>query len=416
MPSWEIDHIDHDLSTVIHTFKPVNLSFNQRINDIGDITYEIPRQVTDINTDLPIWSDIREIGTLSGAGIGEYRSGYRLRRDDLVIQEGFITSRGGAWGSDTMSIGGKQYAHYLERRIFPFDPRPDPSPYGHISDFVINTPTGSGVVYQVSDTEIMTILAAILSVVAPMANTMPFTFSLTDTGITIDYDLDMGDTSTLMDLITTLAEQEPGFDWEMSNDRQFITYYPKKYGTPGGIVADPSTVIWTFDDTGWDGINDTDTCPNAAMGISFVSTGPGGTRVLGLGSGLSTQAGVGLGYEAAQEQFWLLEDVKQYGNISSPGQLRKLVQADLSLDVQPIHEISVDLNANLLDGFWTTFFPGLAIYLKCQLGWHTIDSPHQILEMECKISNQGDERVTLNVNQIYDTTGLTGFDGFTGLG
>lgn len=407
MATWLVDHLDHDFS-VMHTFAPENLSFNQRINDISDINYEISRTALDISGD-PVWPLILSQTSVAGQGIGEYRSGYRLRRDEQIIQEGLITSRGGNWGDDHMAIGGKQYAHYLERRMFPFDPRPD-----HVNDWLIATGNDSGVTYMVSAADPATILMDIFNLMFPMLYSMPMAYFLVYTGYTTDYQLSLGDTTTLKDIIDGLAQQEPGFDWEMGNDGFFQNYAPKKYGTPGGIVADPSSVIWTFDDTDWDGINDTITCPNGCTGISFVSTGPGGTRILGLGAGLSTQIGKGIGYENAQQQFWLLEDSRQYGNITGRAQINSLTQSDLSLDVNPIHEISVDLNPNAMDNFWTTFYAGLAIYLKCHLGWHTIDSPHQIMEMACTVSNQGDEHVTLKTNQIYDTTGLTGADGYFG--
>ncbi len=59
------------------------------------------------------------------------------------------------------------------------------------------------------------------------------------------------------------------------------------------------------------------------------------------------------------------------------------------------------------DGFfWTTFKPGRAIWIDLQLVAHHIDSAHHIVAMDCKVDANGVAGVSLEENQIYDTSGL----------
>ena len=397
---WFIDFLDHDLATVIATFQPEQLHFVNRISDICDSDWQISRTAVDSTTGNPLWPTLKSFSSITGAGIGPYRSGYSIRKDTNVLQQGLITSMGGAWGQDYMSMAGKDYLHSLQRRIWPFDPA---NPTTYIAG---PGPFTSGTSYDQLGVDLADIVQAMLDMVLSLGDSVPLTYTLPPTGIVIDYQANLADTTYIFDAIQTLGQQEPGFDFEVTPDLQFHMYAPKKYGTPAGIVsAGESGCVYVVDDSS------PTTYPNGLQSLTFTNTGPGGTHILGTGAGLSTELGVALNYIAAQDIYWRLDNPIDYGDITSPSMLLALAQADLSLGVNPIHEISIVVDANQIAGFWTSVFAGLALYLKLDLGWHMMDSPHQILEMDATINTEGDEIVTLNLNQIYDTSGLTGVAG-----
>lgn len=390
---WYIDHLDHDFN-VFQTIRPENLHFTLRESDVSTISYEISRNADDIYGDRAWFKN-----SDGSAFIAPKRTGFRLRYGTIVILEGEHADPGNnyEWGSEVLSVAGKNYTNYLTERHFPFDPR-----LGHINDFVVGgSPTG--VAYQVTSTDLRDIAADLFDAIFSRPHSLPISRSLGPlTGIAINYRLDLADTTMYFDLLTSLSQQYPGFEFEVNNNRVLKLYSPKRYGRPEDVVALPGFYcIWDFDDRNPE-------FPNGLETLSFGNTGPEQTHLYGSGAGLSGQLGVALDYEHGMEVFGRRDGTKDYGDVTHRPALVNLVQGDLSFGLNPVHEIPIGVIPDEIPDFWLIFKPGEAVYIHLDLEWHLIDSPHEIIEMDCTISDQGDQHVQLSLNQIYDTTGLTG--------
>lgn len=329
---------------------------------------------------------------------------------------------GGQWGSSFMSVGGKDWLHYFERRVFPFDGR-DPNRY----DNVIGTPPTS-LSYQIAATAGASarpeqIAVTVINHILAIPYSLPLTFvgahPSSNTGDPIDYQLSLADTTSLKAIVDGLAELQStaalqGFDYWITPGREFRYLVPTAYGNPTTLVANGETVFsgYVFGDDHVSAVLDLTTNQTNVQytidDLTFTNTGPGGTHVKAFGAGVGHNLAWTIGYTLGEQTFWRLDDTKNYGTLTTLSQLQELAQAQLSFDLNPIHEISLTIDANDGSIDYTQLRPGMAIYLKLDLGWHMIDSPHQVTSMSYRQSDSGRELITLGLNQIYDISGLTG--------
>lgn len=386
---WYIDHLDHTLAP-FQTFRPENLHFIWRESDVSDIDYEISRSAVD-TFGFRIWSP---------DFIAPWRTGWRLRIGNRILLEGVHYEPGIqlTLGGESMAVSGKDYTVYYNHRHFPFDGRD-----GHRNDFVIGTPAG-GLAYEVADTDIADIIEAINDKIQSRDYSLPISFTPSGpVGIAIDYTLALGDTSMFLSLLQGWAGIYPGFEFEVTKDRELKLYSPKIYGDPDALIADPdSFVVYTFSDDIAGSLDPIDS-------LTFGNNGPKYTHVLGQGAGLVNQVAYALDYVAGMEQFWRIDGVEDYGNVTSQGEVNKRTISDLSFGLNPVHEISLVIRPDAIPNFWRDWKPGKAIYLKIDLDAHQLDSPHEIVEMDVTPSNEGNTLVTLGLNQIYSVP-----DGFVG--
>lgn len=399
---WYIDHLDHDFN-VFQTIRPENLHFTLRESDISTISYEISRNANDIYGDRAWFKN-----SDGSAFIAPKRTGFRLRYGIDVILEGEHADPGTnyEWGSEVLAVAGKSYTNYLNERHFPFDPRP-----GHRNDYVL-TPGVGGVNYQAgTPTDVRDIVAALFDAIFTQPYSLPLTRNLGPlTGIKIKYRLDLADTTMFFDLLKSLSQQYPGFEFEVTNNRVLKLYSPKYYGTPDNAVALPGYwCIWDFDDRNVD-------FPNGLETLSFTNTGPEQTHLFGTGAGLAGQLGVALDYVPGMAKFWRRDGVKDYGDITNRAALEGQAQGDLSFGLNPVHEIPISVLPDEIPDFWKIFKPGVAVYIHLDLEWHQIDSPHEVVEIDCTVSTEGEQHVQLGLNQIYSTTGLSQGGGGSGGG
>lgn len=390
---WYIDHLDHDFN-VFQTIRPEGLHFTLRESDTSTIDYEISKWATDVYGDRTWYKN--------GDGssfIAPWRTGFSLRYGTTKVMEGFHNDPGlqHEWGSEVLSVAGVDYTGYLARRHFPFDPRD-----GHLHDFDPDIPQVGGLQYQIANGDVSTILDDILSVVFGMAGSPGLTWTFAPTGILQNFEMDLGDETDMLAFIQQFVNGEPGIEFDVTPDREIEIATPKFYGRPEDVVLDPDLYVsHRFDDTvdgGLDGL----------LSLQFGNTGPKWTHFLGSGAGTSEREATAIQYVPALDVFWRLDGTMDFGNVKNQGQVTRMSQGQLSLGLNPVHQIPIRVIPRLIENFWELFKPGQAIYLKLDLGFHGIDSPHEIIEMDVTVPDTGDEECDVSLNQIYDTTGLTG--------
>lgn len=376
------------------TLFPENLEFDHQIRGEGNVSYQISFSATDVD-DNPI---------VTGHDfIGPWRSYWRLRCGTIAIIAGVITPWNTKLGSDFMSVNGKTWEAFFARWQYPFDPRP-----AHVNDYrfpasyqndeLVGTgvDTPAGLAYQASNRDVLRILGDIISTTMNVPNRMIFDLSELSTlsGTKTNYQLSLGDTSFMDSLFNDMSELGNGFDWWIGHDLKIHVGIPYRFGDP----ANPA--IWlTIDDD------------FPVVDLDFTNNGPVATHVLGRGAGLAAQTTLGraYGYDPAQVQFTRLDQSYDFGDIRNATQLSKRTQKQLSQDLQPKHDIPLQLDPavvedHLADGtnFWSRFRVGRAIYIDRELIAHRIDSPQQIKSFSCKVTNEGNALVDVTLDQIYD--------------
>ena len=201
-------------------------------------------------------------GTLSGIGRDEfapYRSQFQLWRQSsgsgVCVTDGMLTSVNLNFNRDTVLIAGKDYKHYLQRRIYPFDPEdykeyndavatgkwafwdqwpkrwprklqitdptPDPVPIKRIvRDLLLSMRTG------------VPVDPAVLPRPTQRADGVPdIVWNISDTGGTIgSYKVYPGDQTSIYDHIQKLSEMREGFEWDILHiSLEFKLWMPTKY-------------------------------------------------------------------------------------------------------------------------------------------------------------------------------------------
>lgn len=416
-PVWTVEHYEHEYvpdgahsstlqadGSLIQTVRPENLHFVLQLGVLGPgtIDYEVSLDAVDGDGDPVVTPDF----------VGPYRTDFLLKRDDLddPLMGGMHTQVGGQDGEtpiDVVRIAGKDWLHYLERRVWPYDATKSAVlwPTGLLWDF--NAEVGQ----QVKD-----ILETIRDVSAnwPAApNTLSpnpsyslgFTVDADDTTVSRRITIPKLDATTIYGLVQTYAQMQKGagggFDFYMTWDKIFRLVVPE--------IGDPDSPVFTLE------VDATSHFPNM-VSAGFTNTGPEATHVLGVGAGTANQqGGINKHFPASSAVFRRLDKVADFGDVTDLLALEAMTALDLAFGSNPVHEIPIEVNPADIPGFWdpdTGARPGRYVAVDYDLGFHQINSTQKIVSMDCTVDTEGEERVVLAFNQFYDATDNGGIADF----
>lgn len=420
-PQWYLDHYEHEFTPVvvgmpaiqfdgnlIQTVRPENLHFVLRLGVLGaeDIDYELSRNALDTGGG----------GAVSEDSVGAYRTDFQLRRsnnptpfvdpDEILVLAGMHTAapagQDGETPNEFVKIAGKGYLDYLDHRIWPYD--------ADLS--YVNWPDGFR--FKVVAGEIGQMVKDILETVRDVSPNYPsapdppgagghpsysmqYIVDCDDTTHNRDYEIAPFETSTILQLITTLAQAEKsqgGFDFYMYWDN--VTDFAPKFRLVSPDVGDPTSPIFTLE------VDATTHLANIRE-AEFTNTGPEATHVLGLGAGTaSRQGGINKHSRENSARFRRLDKAADFGEVKDLDTLEGLTIESVGFGLQPVHEIPITVDARDITDFWSITRPGQYIQVNYDFGWHTVNSVQRIVEMDCTISLEGEERVVLSLNQYYD--------------
>lgn len=374
MARWTIEHSNTwDFSDIFQTILPQNLHFIKRHRDIGSIEYSISLSATD-----PVTGD----RIVSRNFIRPYGTYWRLKRDNKVIMAGWHTALSGNLRGESVSVQGKDWADYLGKRHFPFDPRN--------RDYYVDTNQGGtvGVIGIWSNVDAIGPVKKILDETLAINYSIDFTYQSTDIGCDIYYRVDPGDTSSVLSLLDGVANSWPGFEWDISPARHINFYVPFKYGVPSSVVP-----VWTFLGTD-DGL----------IELSLTNNGITATHILGQGTGNTMKEGWVRSYLNGEQEYSRIDLVETYEILSQDEGIYQQTIAGLADALQPQHEVNLVCNPEEIPDFWNRFEPGFAVGIVVDLEWHKIENMHQILDMDVTVDNNANELVTMNVQVIQDLT------------
>jgi len=393
-----IDHASNsDFTAGVVSLHPENLKFDDTISGVGNCSYEIS------------FSALDSTGAAIVTGhdfIGPYRHYYRLRYGNTCIMSGPIVSWHTGYGDDFMSVAGKTWEHELERWMYPFDPRPTPTsadpdapvnmwrqPNTYRNDEVVGggAPTPTGLVYQAYNRDVIRILSDILSVSMNIGYRVIFDISRLAnlSGVkSPTFQFTLGDTTTMDQLANQLAETGDGFDWWISWDKVFYWATPARYGNPNSPA-----IFYTLDYS---------TDAKTPDSLAFTNNGPAATHVLGTGAGLASQTKLGRAYGLAGNQatFTRLDAAYDFGDVRNVSQLISKTKRQLSIDLQPQHEISLTIDPSRISTFWSEWRKGRAIWITAEMTAHLLDSAQRLKSYSATVDANGQASVDFTLEQI----------------
>lgn len=376
---WHVKHKEHD-GTLIADIRPENLDFTLNREPPHTIQYEMSLSRPEIYHDF----------------IGPYRTDFELWYGDTLIMAGPHTSLNVSLGDDHCTIYGKDWFHYLERRQYPFDPRPNP-PFdpSHVNDFVIGSPA-QGIAYEAAATDVATIIKNLLDIILARPHSMNITYPTLSTalGIPTNYSLALADTTYMADIIRSLSAIDPGFVYEiLPLGKELRLYSPYKYDI--GVVSDPSLANYTFDSSNEDAIEE----------LEFTNNGPGATHLFGRGNGIGqVNYGSALGADANQTIYRRLDADVDLSEMRNRDEAIAATARNFKQIIDPQHEVTFKVNPDLITDFWTLIQPGYAIWFNIDLIAHQLDSAQEIMNMHCTVSTEGDALVDFGLQQVYSGT------------
>lgn len=397
---WFVDHLAHDLS-VMNTYKPQNLHFVKRISAVQDADWSVSNSAIDTAGDLVVYRDIPTDEDMVKPWANMFRIRKMVEGVETKVMGGFITNTNGSRGRDSTKISGKDWSAYLDRRQVPYNPfSPNSFLFGPTLD--ATHPRG-GMSYSVMGRDLALIVKDILTNILARPDSLPIDLtSLSAIGTTINFELQLGDTSTALSIIDGLSQYFPGFDYLVSYDRVMNIWSPHRFGDPDTTAddgPDGANICWK--------VGDTYGASHVPMEVDYTNSGPQATHLLGRGAGSNNQTTVAraLGASDIQGAFWRLDGVEDFGDQAKTQAVVDMrTRKQFIYGAQEVHDIVLKVNPDVLTDFWNIVRPGLALWLNEDFQFHEIDSAQRIMEMDCTVDDKENERVTFGLNQIYNTS------------
>lgn len=398
---WTIDLREHD-RTLVATVQPESLHFRMQLGVDGphEINFETSMQATD--------EDGQRI--VRPAFVGPYRNDWYLKRVGVAhpIMAGPLTAPyGGADAAEEhVKFGGKDWLHRLELRNWPYD----------FELSYVNWPDGFR--FKVAAAEVAQIVKDVLETVRDLSPNFPgppdggnpsyfeprgMTVDVDNTGKTRNYEIARFESSTIYDLIRDLASADKadgGFDFLITWDRVFRLVYPE-LGDPNAPVIDLGI--------------DPETGHVNMLAVEQTNAGPTCTHVLGVGAGSANkQGGVNKHFPHNSSIFGRIDKIEDFGDVKDLDALESLTSSYLSFHANPVHEVPVKVDPNQIPDFWTKVRPGRYADVHYDLGYaripNEVNLPQRIVSVECVVDTDGNEEVTLGLNQHFNISANAGLD------
>lgn len=387
MAEYTVEHLEHDLTTVMHTVDPENLSFELNDEGVSTINYELSLSAK-TTTGASIFA--------SDDVIGAKRTGWRLKYGSTLICSGYHSAVEMGTDQQHVDVAGQDFTGYLDGRYYPFRTWS----IDHVNDFIIGTPP-QGLAYEVSNTAVNTIIQNLWDMIFSRNGSMPLTFINDVIGLSIRYfRVDLSSTTTLLGYLQELRKTDPGFTWYWNYaTRDLIIKKYARYGNPDTLVAAGNTggnLAHVIDNK------------DEFLSLRFRNEGPKSTHIMGQGAGLAWQWVVALGLDANQDEFWRWDTAENFDETYTETHLDDQTRRQFAIDANPQHQITLIIDPSQITNFWTKFKPGVAIWIDYDLEAHEIHSAQHVSKMSCTVTNEGTAAVTFGLDQLYDTSGTPG--------
>ena len=289
------------------------------------------------------------------------KTDYAILRNGIEVATGEITSREADTDTNLISITGQDWMNYFDHLVLPFDP-----------DNMKASDNFTRVTTDLTDiTE-----ALIAKVLAGYSNTVQITMNNAKTGLVQDQHMQATDLNTLKSMIDTLATQNPGFEWEITHDMQFIMYSPRR--TDYSAYRIDAAVI---------------------QQIHYGLQGVPASTVYGRGSGSgSAQAIKRATNPSVTATYRDRVVVNDFGTVSTRAMLTQLTGKKLAELAKQKLEFWITIRPHLDDNIMALIQPGQYVYVDWNDGYIQLQGYYRCAGMEAFVNAQGDEEFTLNFN------------------
>jgi hypothetical protein len=341
-PEFTITHSRHD-GTNLGDSKGVDLRFGKFIGAPGYISYGLHR------TDpLAPYSEPNAVD-------------FSLQRNGVEILSGEIVQRDAESNQDLLQISGQDWMNYLDSLYLPFDP---------------TNPKSSDNFTRV-DTDLTDITEGLITkVLNSYNNTIDLSMNNVKTGIIQSQHFSAYDLNSLKSMIDTLAQQNPGFEWEITHDLQFIMYSPKRTDQ-SNFRVDSSNII---------------TAHYGQMGVPAA-------WVYGRGQGAgSAQAIRRAGNAAVAQTYRDRVVVEDFGTVSSRKVLDNLTRQKVAELAKQKLEFWVIVKPRPRENVYASVFPGQYVFVDWQKPEFQANGYFRLMGYEAVVDAEGNEQITLNFN------------------
>lgn len=390
MGKWLVEHRNHDYSLIGSAIPPRDLSFTLRTGKEGphDVSYNLPLLKDNEELSIP---DIFEF-------VSPYKTDYYLTRYNRDNEATFSTSgmhvdTRVADGQEYTEIAGKGWLHYLERRQYPFDPL-NPNLHRYIAGgYGMLTNPERGLAAKRTYLKGSAIVEFLLTevILNEPYGLENFSLVINETPETSGtWELALNDTTDLLAHITDLAEErDAGFEFWIDDSNPPAKVFHIDFAYP---------FLGTLELT---------TDPENNQGLlttTFSNGGPGVNRFVGTGSGNDVKIGLLLEDNAAAAIYRRQDGSEDFGDVETRLRVNRLTADAFARQKNPYQGISVDVFPEGFEGagwpgdyFWSLVYPGSLVYVFADLHHTEINTLYQVQTMDAQVSNEGDEKVTLNL-------------------
>ena len=408
MGDFLVYHRDVQTGIVTGQYVPENLTFGIRNSEPGEISYEVPLSEPFLRREE----------------FGPYRTDYQLYRRGgsgqySLITEGMLTSVNLNGDRDSVLLAGKDWIHYLERRVYPFNPVLYRN--GGWVDWPKQWPNINPDTMLVDDAdpvEVRDIVEGILEAMnesrLPSLPQVPadtfargqlgIIFNNKATGSLTKYKIFPGDSTTIYDHIKKLSEMTDGFEFDIiPQSLEFKMWSPDRLG---------DQPVYRFKGVGTE-------LTGQVVEADWTNDGPEGTVLLGLGTA-DRKAGAQWHYRPSVDLYRWLDKVYDFGELSFT---EKLISGEISAedmllrmlkdqdDLFPQRKLAISLlNPEFLSpSFYTAGRPRALIgkrihfYHEWSPYW-IVDSDYRVNAINWSVDQNGNEEVELELEIIYEET------------
>jgi hypothetical protein len=336
---WSVVHYRHD-GTALGDEYPSSPQFAMYLGKMGYLNYDLDR-----SSALAIKDNCEPYGTDYGLFFGDHKLQGGIHTD---IQIDDIESH-------TLQISGKDWYHWFEGQIWPFDP---------------NDPLST--LYTAFDIDIFTIVEDWLDVIQSEANTIQFTYNNGTAGAVARVKIEANDTENMYDKFTTLSQGNPSFDIDITPDRVVNLYYPKK-----SRDIDYSLVQG-----------------NNIYELSYHNKGPSATRLVGTGQGPSSKLGV-IEDDPSIIKYrrWMANE--DFGNVVDVTDLDNKVVTAIGRHASPNLEFTCKIIPSFVEDIFSVLELGDNVPVYGKLGWDTIDARFRLVSITASPNDEGDQEYEL---------------------
>lgn len=292
---------------------------------------------------------------------------FAILRNGVEVVAGEVNDNAKDTDNEYNTISGNGWKTYLETLPMPFDP----------------TKNLAGQNYIAADgTDLTDAVEGLVDfVLSKYDNSIQITFNNQLTGIQQPVHFLASDLASLREMIDSLANQTPGFDWEITPFKELRIFAPRK-GKVSDLVLDARTI----------------------KGVHWGEQGIKGTTVYGRGQGSgSSQQIVKLSAPTEiRQRFRDRVSIRDYGNVANPAVLEQQTAKGLVEDASQALEFWVTTYPQNGEDVWSRADDGDMIRVVWNDGNIVLDDFYRCVGIESYINAEGDPEVVYN----FDITNI----------